>query len=274
ADAALSVLRAFGVLDGTRLTPLGTWLRTELARVVPPQITPQMPADRLLEQLAGADQTDAWNRARRCWFGDRTVEQVTAQLLQAAADATPAQRMTAIGLICELGEDALPTLRTVETVPTLAPHVRAITRQYGQGPAPDNADVVWLTTEYAHADLTTRGTAAARYSAMDSLEAAGLRLDGAAIKLITDSDHPQAAEVATALEPILDTAIPVLQLKVTLGPAAGGGFWSPKTPPWKPSIWWSRCLWAGATTICTCSAWAATGTPTSSTAWKAPGPNT
>jgi hypothetical protein len=218
ADAAVSVLRAFDVLDGMRLTPIGAWLRTELAQAVPPQITPRMPADRLLEQLAGANETDAWNRARRCWFGDRTTEQITAQLLQAAADATPAQRMTAIGLICELGQDALPALRTAETVPTLAPHVRAITRQYGQGPAPDNADLVWLATEYAHADLTTHGTAAARYSAMDTLEAAGLHLDGAAIKPIIDGGHPQAAELTTALEPILDTAIPALQLKVTLGP--------------------------------------------------------
>lgn len=218
-DAALSVMRAFDVLDGTRLTPLGTWLRTELARVVPPQITPQMPADRLLEQLAGADETDVSERARRCWFGDRTVEQITAELLHAAAaDATPAQRMTAIELICELGEDTLPALRAVETVRALAPHVRAITHQYGQGPAPDDADMIWLTTEYVHAELTTHGAAAARYSAMNSLEAAGLRLDEAAVKLITDSGHPQAAEVAAALEPILDTAIPVLQLKVALGP--------------------------------------------------------
>lgn len=218
ADAAVSVLRAFGVLDGMRLTPLGAWLRTELVRAVPPQITPRMPAGRLLEQLASADQTDAWNRARRCWFGDRTTEQITAQLLQAAANASPAQRMAAIGLICELGQDALPTLRKTETVPTLAPHVRVVMHPYGQGPAPSDADLVWLATEYAHADLTTHGTAAARYSAMDALEAARLHLDSAAIKLISDSGHPQAAEVTTALEPILDTAIPALQLKVTLGP--------------------------------------------------------
>lgn len=70
ADAALGVLRLFGAVEGTRLTPLGTWARAELQRVVPPQITPQLPAKDLLAQLAGADEVDAWNRASR-WFGDR-----------------------------------------------------------------------------------------------------------------------------------------------------------------------------------------------------------
>ena len=77
AEAAVALLRLFGALDGTRLTPLGEWVHVELRRVVPPQITPAMPAEDLLGLLADADEVDAWNRACR-WFGDRTRDQIVA----------------------------------------------------------------------------------------------------------------------------------------------------------------------------------------------------
>jgi hypothetical protein len=84
AEAALALLRLFGALKGTRLTPLGTWVHAELRKIVPPQITSELPAADLLEQLAGTDETDAWNRAHR-WFGDRTREQIVAELVPSAA---------------------------------------------------------------------------------------------------------------------------------------------------------------------------------------------
>jgi hypothetical protein len=83
----------FGAIEGTRLTPLGVWAGSELRRVVPPQITPQLPAKDLLGLLTGTDEVDAWNRARR-WFGERTMDQIVTELALPAAEAIPAERLT------------------------------------------------------------------------------------------------------------------------------------------------------------------------------------
>lgn len=62
AEAALALLRLFGAMEGTRLTPLGTWAHAELRKVVPPQITPELPAADLLELLAGVARQTLWLR--------------------------------------------------------------------------------------------------------------------------------------------------------------------------------------------------------------------
>lgn len=215
AEAALSVLRLFGALEGTRLTPLGVWVRAELRRVVPPQITPELPAQDLLGQLGGADEVDAWNRASR-WFGERTPDQIVAELVQSVCEATPAERVTAMGLISGLGKDAVAALRDAERFPSLAAHVRVVAHQYGLAPAPGTDDLVWLATEYAHADLVYHGAAAARYTAMDALEAAGIDLEAGGIDRITGGGHPHARAVAEALAAVAGSAVPVQQLKISL----------------------------------------------------------
>lgn len=137
AEAALGVLRLFSVLDGSRLTPLGSWAQAELQRVVPPQITPLMPARDLLAQLAGLDQVDAGNRADR-WFGNRDIDQITTELAAAAAAATPAERLTAVDLIGGFGEDAVAAATAAGAPPTLAPicgHWRTNSDRH-QRPAP------------------------------------------------------------------------------------------------------------------------------------------
>jgi len=207
------VLRLFGAVEGTRLTPLGRRAQAELQRVVPPQITPQLPAKDLLAQLAGADEVDTWNRASG-WFGERAIERIVAELVPSAADATPAERIAAIDLITGLGEDAVAAVRTAERVPTLAAHVRAVAHQYGQAPAPGTEDLVWLAAEYAHADLACHGAAAARYTAMEAL--AGLDTDSGGLDRIAGSGHPHAAEVTEALGAVAGSPIPVQQLKISL----------------------------------------------------------
>jgi Plasmid pRiA4b ORF-3-like protein len=215
AEAALAMLRLFGAIEGTRLTPLGVWVRAQLRRVIPPQITPQLPAKDLLGLLGGVDEVDAWNRASR-WFGERTIDQIVAELVQVVCEATPAERVTAMGLISGLGEDAVAALRDAERFPSLAAHVRVIAHQYGLAPAPGIDDLVWLATEYAHADLVCHGVAAARYTAMEALEAAGIGLDADGIDRITGSGHPDARAVAEPLAAMAGSAVPVQQLKISL----------------------------------------------------------
>lgn len=215
AEAALGVLRLFGAIEGTRLTPLGIWVDSELRRVVPPQITPQLPAKDLLGLLAGADEVDAWNRASR-WFGERTVDQIVAELVPCAAEATPAERVLAVGLVSGLGDEAVAAFRAAERFPNLAAHVRFVSHQHEQAPLPDAADLVWLTTEYTHADLVCHGVAAARYTAMDTLDVAGIDLAAGGIDRIAGSGHPHATAVAEALADVAGAAVPVQQLKISL----------------------------------------------------------
>ncbi len=215
AEAALAVLRLFGAIEGTRLTPLGVWVGSELRRVVPSQITPQLSAKDLLGLLTGGDEVDAWNRASR-WFGERTIDQIVAELATCAVEATPAERVTAVGLISDLGDDAVAAFRVAERFPNLAAHVRFMSHQHEQAPLPDAADLVWLATEYTHADLVCHGIAAARYTAMDTLDVAGIDLATGGIDRIAGSGHPHATAVAEALAAVARATVPVQQLKISL----------------------------------------------------------
>jgi hypothetical protein len=216
AEAALSVLRLFGAIKGTRLTPLGVWVDSELRRVVPPPITPQLPAKDLLSQLVDVDEVDAWDRARR-WFGERTDAQIVDELVPVATGASPAERLVAVDLISGLGDDAVAAFRAAaERFPNLAAHVRAVAHHYEQAPPPGTEDLVWLATEYAHANLAHHGVTAARYAALDTLDAAGIDLAAGGIDRIAGSGHPYATAVAEALAAVVGTAVPVQQLKVSL----------------------------------------------------------
>lgn len=214
-DAILALLREFGVIEGTRLTPLGVWARAELGQVVPPRITPDTAVRDLLELLAGLDEADAWKRATR-WFGERTAAEIAAELVRGAAEATPAQRVTAVGLISGLGGEAVAALRAAGKVPNLAAHGRSVAHHHGLAPLPAPADLVWLATEYAHADLVHHGVSAARYTAMDYLHSAGIALDTGGIDRISGSGHPRATEVADALATVAGSPVPVQQLKISL----------------------------------------------------------
>jgi hypothetical protein len=214
AEAAVALLRLFGALEGTRLTSLGEWVHAELRRVVPPQITPEMPAEELLGLLADADEVDAWNRADR-WFGDRTEDQIVAELVRSAASS--ADRVTAVMLIGGLGDEAVAALLATEPMPdNLAAHARALAHNHELAPDPSAEDLVWLATEYAHDELVRHGVAAARYTAADTLQAAKIGLDADGIARLAGSGHPHATEVAEALAAVVGTAVPVQQLKVSL----------------------------------------------------------
>ncbi|SDH37874.1 pRiA4b ORF-3-like protein [Lentzea fradiae] len=216
ADAALTLLRLFGAVEGSAPTPLGVWALAEWRRVLPQPITADLPAKELLDLLDGIDESEAWQRAVQ-WFGGRTKTEIVAELLPCAAEAAPAQRITAIGLIGGLGDDLLPALRAAaEGFPNLAAHVRALAYQYGLTASLDPDDLVWLATEYAHADLVHHGLSAARYVAADYLDAAGFDFDSGGVDRMARCGHPHASEVAAALAPVAGSAVPVQRLKISL----------------------------------------------------------
>jgi hypothetical protein len=215
AEAGLAMLRLFGAVEGMLLTPLGTWAHTQLRQVLPPQITPELPAADLLGLLAGTNEVDAWDRAGS-WFGERTTDQLVTELVDAATGATPAERITAVNLIRDQGDDAAAALHAAASVPNLGAHARHVAHLYELAPRPSTEDLVWLAAEHAHAELVHHGLAAARYIAMDALYAADIDLDTGGVKRIADSGHPHAAAVAEALTSMAGTAVPVQQLRISL----------------------------------------------------------
>lgn len=78
---------------------------------------------------------------------------------------------------------------------------------------------MWLAAEYAHADLTCHGVAAAHYTAMETLAAADLQLNTGGIDRIAECGHPHATDVTAALADVAGSAIPVQQLKISLTPS-------------------------------------------------------
>lgn len=121
-------------------------------------------------------------------------------------------------MIDGLGPEAVAALRVAADDAPLAAHARDIAHRYELAPEPGVADMVWLATEFAHADLTNHGVGAARYTATDILSAVGVDLDGRGVDRIAGSGHPHADEVADALRGVVGSPIPVQQLKIMLTP--------------------------------------------------------
>jgi len=108
-------------------------------------------------------------------------------------------------------------LRATEPLPdNLAAHARMVAHQHDLAPRPGTEDLVWLATEYTHAELVRHGVAAARYMAEDTLFAAEISLDADGIDRLAGSGHPHATEVAEALATVVGTTVPVHQVKVSL----------------------------------------------------------
>jgi Plasmid pRiA4b ORF-3-like protein len=136
-------------------------------------------------------------------------------LIEAAAEAPPAQRVAAVDVVAGLGESALPAWQQAAKVPTLAPHARLVLADFQDGgeddepPEPDAADLRWLAMEYAAAALAIDGP----HEAFLVLhERAGLDAPGT-------SGHPDEAALRDGLSELIAAGgppIPSYQLKITL----------------------------------------------------------
>ncbi|MGH3321608.1 MAG: hypothetical protein ACRDN9_15830 [Streptosporangiaceae bacterium] len=121
ADGAVMVLAEFGAMDAAgRLTSLGHWALQRLTDSVPPPATPDLPADEMLRRLAAAaDDEDAWCQLWS-WLDDRDPADGAEELLHAAAEASPAERVTVVDTLAGLDTEAgHPSRRTVS--PLLQP---------------------------------------------------------------------------------------------------------------------------------------------------------
>lgn len=151
-----------GAEDGpvARLTPLGTWAMRELLLeddveipLLPP--TDQMTAADLLAAAEGLDEEE-FEAETAAWLELRAPDAAASELLAAAAEGGPAERLLAIGTAQKLGGAAEPAWRDSLGRPELRPYAKiALTEIVGGEPGvtalpglePEAADIAWLLTD-------------------------------------------------------------------------------------------------------------------------------
>ena len=212
-DAGMELLGEIGAVDGEgRITALGRWMWERLVAEVPPPVTPDLSAPQLLDRLATLPDDEAWRQAGR-WLVGRDLGKAADELLTAAGDAMPAQRVAAVDVVAGLGEPALPAWQRALENPVLAPHARVLLADVDDDDKdvsePNDADRRWLAVEYALVALAADGPEEA-YHVLRDLDAPDA---------VTGSGHPGSADLLDALADLIATggpSVPVYQLKITL----------------------------------------------------------
>jgi hypothetical protein len=143
-----------------RLTPLGTWAMREQVSdegVEIPLLPPsdQMTAADLLAAAEDLDEEEA-QAETAAWLELRAPDVAAGELLAAAADGGPAERLIAIGTVNGLGTAAEPAWRDALGREELRPYAKiALTEIAGGEPGvtvlpglePELADLAWLLTD-------------------------------------------------------------------------------------------------------------------------------
>jgi len=215
-DATLELLGEFGAVDGAgRLTALGRWAHEQFQARVPRPVTADLPAGEVLARLALLPDDQRWRQALRWLDADgRSIPAAAGELLRAAADATAAERVAAVDVVADLGNEvASPAWRAVSDLPNLAAHARWMLAD--EDPAdgdradePGEAVQQWLITEYAMAAFTTHGVQEAYHYVQDRGGPGSL-----------GDDHPDAVTLRAALTDFSHSGggqVPTYQLKIAL----------------------------------------------------------
>jgi hypothetical protein len=220
AETVIDILRSFGAVgEDRRPTPLGRWARDRLQGLIPPAIGPSLPAREFLAYLVTLDDAqDPTNLIMR-WAGFRDVGDVARELLLAARDATPAERVAAVSIVDGLGKSAIPVWHEFTRAPAVAPHARVALATFEQETEPDEADRVWVAVDFGLMYLDRNGAADAWYSMRDILGDDGGDDDGGDIvAALRDSGHPESGRLVEALQLHRQTVTrtPVQQLRISL----------------------------------------------------------
>jgi hypothetical protein len=148
-----------GAEDGpaARLTPLGTWAMRELLIEDDVEIPMLPPSDEMTaaELLALAENLDEaeFEAETAAWLELRAPDAAAGELLAAAAEGGPVERLLAVGTAQKLGADAESAWRDALSRPELRPYAKiALAEIDGGEPGvavlpgfeTDAADVAWL----------------------------------------------------------------------------------------------------------------------------------
>jgi hypothetical protein len=143
-----------------RLTSLGTWAMREVlleddVEIPLLQPTNQMTAADLLAAAEGLDEEE-FEAETAAWLELRAPDVAASELLAAATDSAPAERLLAVGTVQKLGVAAEPAWRDSLGRPELRPYAKiSLTEIAGGEPGvtvlaglePDAADVAWMLTD-------------------------------------------------------------------------------------------------------------------------------
>jgi hypothetical protein len=143
-----------------RLTPLGTWAMREVLLEDDVEIPLLQPANRMTaaDLLAAAEGLDEeeFEAETAAWLELRAPDVAASELLAAATDSAPAERLLAVGTVQKLGVAAEPAWRDSLGRPELRPYAKiSLTEIAGGEPGvtvlaglePDAADVAWMLTD-------------------------------------------------------------------------------------------------------------------------------
>ncbi|GAA3105981.1 hypothetical protein [Nonomuraea salmonea] len=167
-DHLLTILVAFGVVDDRLMvTELGEHARKELAERLPPPITADLSADEVLRRIATAPPEEVpellWRwRIADVQPGSRKLVDRLPELLRAAAEASPAGRLSVVEVVAERG-GAGELWQAVRDLPLLGPHARWWLDAEIEG------DREWRAVDYALAALDRYGVTDARYVLLDMM---------------------------------------------------------------------------------------------------------
>lgn len=179
----------------------------------------ELAAAELLAELAGIDDEEERDLAADEWLDSRSVSEAARELLAAADESLPSQRLIALDLVDLLGEEAVPQWRAMTGAPRIGPHARMAIAYWMDSDA-EEADVRWVAADQAAAALADLGTDEALTLIYESLP--GPDLDPAAcLSAVAGSGHPDAEALARSLGEFIDSGAPrtmdqVVQLKVGL----------------------------------------------------------
>ena len=190
-----------------RLTPLGAWAMRELLLeddVEVPLLPPsdQMTAPDLLSAAEGLGEEEL-EAEMAAWLEPRAPDAAAGELLAAASDGDPVERLLAVAAVQKLGAAAEPAWRDALARPELRPYAKfALTEIAGGEPgvtvlpglAPEAADIAWMLID----------TLAATFGDPDELQqqmrdAVPAGQEQQAFDAISVSPHPDAAAVLTLI---------------------------------------------------------------------------
>jgi hypothetical protein len=189
-----------------RLTPLGAWAMRELLIEDDVEIPLLPPSDQMTapELLAAADlPEEEFDAEIAAWLRLRAPDVAAGELLAAASDGDPVERLLAVAAVQKLGAVAEPAWRDALARAELRPYAKiALTEIAGGEPGvtvlpglePEAADLAWMLTDTLAA---TSGDPDELQQQMRDAIPAGQEQQ--AFDLISVSSHPDAAAVLTLI---------------------------------------------------------------------------
>ena len=192
---ARAVVAAAGP-GGPTITPLGRWAAQRICADLPALASPRLTAAELITEFARfADEEQQWHVAWG-WLAERDPAHAARDILTAAQQMSPLQRLRAVSVAERLGDNALPAWRELTTAPCGGPHARAVLASFDLGPELDEADRRWLAAETAAAALEDKGPDEALSCVSDVMPGDGLDDQLAVVRA---TGHPGAGELVRAI---------------------------------------------------------------------------